>query len=279
MEDRKVYKLKYGWQRLKTVKRLWGEGADGRNLEDTASGQNGYQLHKEQFGGNEVRRSPEWVPGFLGLRNWVNSIAICKNRESKENSKFWEKENIFSTPTSGPHLFYEARSPILWVLLSPFYAQRGKIFCPISHAAVWEAYYTPGFRAGKQGRPGPCCHRTYSLVGARRTEGKQANNKPTLKDCDGAGVEGRGPLPKVVSFVTLRSRFSWPFIEDKEAVTKFTTEEHAWQRENSNWEVPGVGTRLVCHWGIPNPRASGNERKSQFQGHSWEGEHVRLVAP
>lgn len=89
VEDRKVYKLKYGWKRLKTVKRLWGEGADGRNLEDTASGQNGYQLHKEQFGGNEVKRSPEWVPGFLGLRNWVNSIAICKNRESKENSKFW----------------------------------------------------------------------------------------------------------------------------------------------------------------------------------------------
>lgn len=41
-----------------------------------------------------------------------------------------------------------------------------------------------------------------------------------MKDCDGVGVEGRGFLLKVVSFVILRLRLSWFFIEDKEVVTK-----------------------------------------------------------
>lgn len=57
-------------------------------------------------------------------------------------------------------------------LLSPIYAQRGKIFCPISHAAVGKAYCILGSRADKQGRQDPYFQQNCILLGVRGVEDK-----------------------------------------------------------------------------------------------------------
>ena len=61
-------------------------------------------------GGNEARKSPEGRLCFYGLRNWVSSIAIYKSMDSKDKYQVLGKQNIFSTLTPVPHLFYEAGS-------------------------------------------------------------------------------------------------------------------------------------------------------------------------
>lgn len=63
---------------------------------------------KSSLRGDGAKISPEWFLGFSGSCNLVNSTVICKIMESKVNSKFWEKESIFSLLTPGPCLFQEA---------------------------------------------------------------------------------------------------------------------------------------------------------------------------
>lgn len=177
-----------------------------------------------------------------------------------------------------------SRKQAVQALLPLIYAQRGKIFCSISHAAVWEAYCIPGSRAGKQGRQDPCFQQTLHAFGGKGSRwqiSRQTINQD-LKDYDGVGVgawlldlrrPGKVPLASEVPL-------ELTFTEEKEGFMQIHKERAFPVREQqlrSPWGRNTVGVSLREEFQILGQ--VGSEGKSQFQGCSWEGEGERHVAP
>lgn len=162
----------------KTISIYPGKDSGGRVQMEKPEGRgpwtNWLQTVQGVVGGNEARKSPEGRLGFYGLCNWVSSIAIYKSMGSKDKLSSLGETKYLQYTNSSP-------SFVLWGRKHRYYLQsllkRVIFFCPISYATVWEGYYIPSSRVGKQGRQDPYVQQNLYSVGGKGSR-RQISKQP-----------------------------------------------------------------------------------------------------